>query len=150
MPYILFKGAFRSCVKVVRQKWYICANSQWNIFSISYIIYCCVLGISPEYSIVRIMSCERMVMWTGVCVGQETILYDTPDSKAQWANMGLTWVLSAPDGPNVGLMNFATWDETVCESVGQSYWCLVIGVYWVFYELFLPCTVCLPVITAFA
>ena len=30
-----------------------------------------------------------------------------PDSKVHGANMGLTWVLSAPDGPHVGLMNLA-------------------------------------------
>ena len=30
-----------------------------------------------------------------------------PDSKVHWANMGLTWVLSAPDGSHVGPMNFA-------------------------------------------
>ena len=30
-----------------------------------------------------------------------------PDSKVHGANMGPTWVLSAPDGPHVGLMNIA-------------------------------------------
>ena len=30
-----------------------------------------------------------------------------PDSKVQRANMGPTWVLSAPDGPHVGSMNLA-------------------------------------------
>ena len=30
-----------------------------------------------------------------------------PDSKVHGANMGLTWVLSAPDGPHVGPMNLA-------------------------------------------
>ena len=30
---------------------------------------------------------------------------DTPDSKVHGANMGPTWVLSAPDGPHVGSMN---------------------------------------------
>ena len=33
-----------------------------------------------------------------------------PDSKVHWANMGPTWVLSAPDGPNVGPMNLAMRD----------------------------------------
>ena len=33
-----------------------------------------------------------------------------PDSKVHEANMGPTWVLSAPDGPHVGPMNFAIWD----------------------------------------
>ena len=30
-----------------------------------------------------------------------------PDSKVHGANMGPTWVLSAPDGPHVGHMNLA-------------------------------------------
>ena len=30
-----------------------------------------------------------------------------PDSKINGANMGPTWVLSAPDGHHVGPMNFA-------------------------------------------
>ena len=30
-----------------------------------------------------------------------------PDSKVHRANMGPTWVLSAPDGPHVGPMNLA-------------------------------------------
>ena len=33
----------------------------------------------------------------------------SPDSKVHGANMGPIWVLSAPDGPHVGLMNFAIW-----------------------------------------
>ena len=31
----------------------------------------------------------------------------TPDSKVHGANMGPSWVLSAPDGPHVGHMNLA-------------------------------------------
>ena len=34
----------------------------------------------------------------------------TPDSKVHGANMGPTWVLSAPDGPHVGPMNLAIRD----------------------------------------
>ena len=33
----------------------------------------------------------------------------SPDSKVLGANMGPNWVLSAPDGPHVGPMNFAIW-----------------------------------------
>ena len=33
--------------------------------------------------------------------------YHFPDSKVHGANMGPTWVLSAPDGPHVGPMNLA-------------------------------------------
>ena len=36
-----------------------------------------------------------------------TQTYSYPDSKVHWANMGPTWVLSAPDGPHIGPMNFA-------------------------------------------
>ena len=32
-----------------------------------------------------------------------------PDNKVHGANMGPTWVLSAPDGPHVGPMNLAIW-----------------------------------------
>ena len=32
---------------------------------------------------------------------------DKPDNKVYGANMGPTWVLSAPDGPHVGPMNLA-------------------------------------------
>ena len=32
---------------------------------------------------------------------------DYPDSKVHGANMGPTWVVSAPDGPHVGSMNLA-------------------------------------------
>ena len=56
-----------------------------------------------------------MVMWTGICVGQVTMLYGIPDEKVHGANMGLTWVLSAPGGSHVDRMNFAIWDEAVCE-----------------------------------
>ena len=47
-----------------------------------------------------------------------------PDSKVHGANMGPTWVLSAPDGPHVGPMNFAIrvvlifhTTETACEII---------------------------------
>ena len=36
---------------------------------------------------------------------------DIPDSKVHGANMGPTWVLSAPDGPHVGPMNLAVRDH---------------------------------------
>ena len=34
------------------------------------------------------------------------LYYEYPDSKVHGVNMGPTWVLSAPDGPQVGPMNF--------------------------------------------
>ena len=52
-----------------------------------------------------------------------------PDSKVHGANMGPTWVLSAPDGPHVGHMNLAILvirllvvivDNTVCAAAAAS------------------------------
>ena len=40
-------------------------------------------------------------------------LHATPDSKVHGDNMGPTWVLSAPGGPHVGLMNRAIWDNSL-------------------------------------
>ena len=36
-----------------------------------------------------------------------------PDNKFHGANMGPTWVLSAPDGPHVGPMNLAIREPSV-------------------------------------
>ena len=44
------------------------------------------------------------------------LVHDIPDSKVHGANMGPTWVLSAPDGPHVRPMNFANWDVSVYRS----------------------------------
>ena len=47
-------------------------------------------------------------------------MYDIPDSKIHGANMGTTWVLSAPDGPHVGPMNLAirdTWHSDIPSSI---------------------------------
>ena len=39
--------------------------------------------------------------------GDPQFIVNLPDSKVHRANMGPTWVLSAPDGPHVGPMNLA-------------------------------------------
>ena len=39
-------------------------------------------------------------------------LHTYPDRKVHGANMGPTWVLSAPDGPHVVPINFAIWLAT--------------------------------------
>ena len=41
---------------------------------------------------------------------------DNPDSKVRAANTGPTWVLSAPDGPQVGPMNLAIWEVLLCQN----------------------------------
>ena len=42
---------------------------------------------------------------------------DIPDSKVRGANMGPTWILSAPDGPHVGPMNLNIRDSTCQQPV---------------------------------
>ena len=53
------------------------------------------------------VNCEinvRFILYVSPC----TAVFNTdPDSKVHGANMGPTWVLSAPDGPHVGPMNLA-------------------------------------------
>ena len=56
------------------------------------------------YSKSRIASVLRRTESTVVCYENHV-----PDIKVHRANMGHTWVLSAPDGPRVGLMNLAIW-----------------------------------------
>ena len=42
-------------------------------------------------------------------LSQLVVLHAFPDSKVHGANMGPTWVLSAPGGPHVSPMNLAIW-----------------------------------------
>ena len=44
-----------------------------------------------------------------------------PDSKVHGANMGPIWVLSAPNGPHVGAMNFAIWVATGYDLTKMGY-----------------------------
>ena len=56
----------------------------------------------------RIYRCWSAKLW----YLQHNSVQDTiPDSKVHGANMGPTWVLSAPDGPHVGPMNLAIRDS---------------------------------------
>ena len=56
--------------------------------------------------------------------------YQVPDSKAHWANMGPTWVLSAPGGPHVGPMNLAIRGAPLCSRTSQaSIWCMTLHGY---------------------
>ena len=58
--------------------------------------------------------CQHCFMWW---FGIELRPY--PDSKVHGANMGPTWVLSAPDGPHVGHMNLAIRAIARCKSAFQ-------------------------------
>ena len=45
--------------------------------------------------------------YTSPALGPITRVGDNPDSKVHGANMGPTWVLSAPSGPHAGPMDLA-------------------------------------------
>ena len=57
------------------------------------------------------LGCLSYDMWVSMALADGLMpMKTTPDRKVHGANMGPTWVLSAPDGPHVGLMNLAIWD----------------------------------------
>ena len=75
---------------------------------------------SPADVLLRIMEKDvNMVRWGGI-----------PDSKVRGANMGPTWVLSAPDGPHVGPMNLAIRGgfvmvrrgDIICQHIYHTLW----------------------------
>ena len=69
---------------------------------------CIFTEVCSESSIDNKVACWRHMVSLGHCRVRLLIalkLY--PDSKVHGANMGPTWVLSAPDGPHVGPMNLA-------------------------------------------
>ena len=65
----------------------------------------------------RNTSSSRASYWIPYLLGRilkkhdRGITQNIPDSNVHGANMGPTWVLSAPDGPHVGPMNLAIRDE---------------------------------------
>ena len=70
-----------------------------------------------------VMACVAIIFFK-----EEKDIFDTvntiPDSKVHGANMGPTWVLSAPDGPHAGPMNLAIrdgcwWTNWQCQEPGQ-------------------------------
>ena len=72
-------------------------------------------GTNPVISIVSILWDHAITPLCCIQLGKtklNTVEYNNnywnnPDSKVHGANMGPTWVLSAPDGPHVGPMNLA-------------------------------------------
>ena len=73
-----------------------------------------------------------------------------PHSKVQGANMGPTWVLSAPGGHHVGLMNLVLWDpnpsswdwfqtsdqyhkvqKIILSSLIATWWCINMCITWI-------------------
>ena len=46
-------------------------------------------------------------------MGDKDVTRNVPDSKVHGANMGPIWVLTAPGGFHVGLMNLSIWGKTI-------------------------------------
>ena len=61
---------------------------------------------------------------------KQTLLWKNPDNKVHGANMGPTWVLSAPDGPHVGPMNLVIRDWQIKESHYLNQSRLTIKILW--------------------
>ena len=64
-----------------------------------------LLAIWSSFQIKCMWSIKQKHDLSTVCSTPYILPY--PDSKVHGANMGPTWVLSAPDGPHVGPMNLA-------------------------------------------
>ena len=85
------------------------------------------------------IKCSQLVSWTKRA---------NPDSKVHRANMGPTWVLSAPDGPHVGPMNLLSGKgsrpiSVIANEVGETYSCNKLRevkyMYHCLSSLFAPC-----------
>ena len=82
------------------------------------------------YSMVRTLPMLPLIVAQEVLhvLGIMLLIYrGFPDSKTQGANMGPTWVLSAPDGPHVGPMKLAIRFASLV--LGQSHcWLILMSV----------------------
>ena len=96
---------------------------------------------SVLHRIDNILYCENLVIthhigieWP-LCIYFKTPCYivDIPNNMIHGANMGPTWVLSAPDGPHIGPMIFAIWDDLVMVYKVGDLWCIVWNSYDVLY-----------------
>ena len=78
----------------------------------SYSLHDSPLWHMPNHHYVVCVHSILRARWKGCC--------DIPYGKVHGANMGLTWVLSAPDGPHIGPMNLAISDMLVSMSLSVS------------------------------
>ena len=72
---------------------------------------------SSTFFISRLLLIIVVLVQAWIC---NTVNFYVQNSKDHGANMGPTWVLSAPDGPHVGPMNLAIWGV-----MSSSQFCLV-------------------------
>ena len=93
------------------QSWIICIRPQFTFMEISH-KHWAVWFHWPSNCLFKSLSMLTTKKQTNMCITSPFCLKSTsiPDSKVHGANMGPTWVLSAPGGPHVGPMNLAIWD----------------------------------------
>ena len=86
----------RCCYDVLCCDVIVCSTDdlQWSVLTMKILYTICV---SDEQHTVRDLQSSVVI---------RALQLPFPDSKVHGANMGPTWVLSAPDGPHVGPMNF--------------------------------------------
>ena len=82
--------------------------------------WCCFNETGSAADLTRQVGLRSMNDWKHFCsLKAARLLRLKPDSKVHGANIGPTWVLSAPDGLHVGPMNLAirgdTWQVTMSE-----------------------------------
>ena len=90
-----------------------CKTYVWAISWLCCLMYC--INVSNVIAVLLDVHHQYEQCHSYMCPFMYSINVDnvTPDSKVHGANMGPTWVLSAPDGPHVGPMNLAIRDSCV-------------------------------------
>ena len=91
--------------------WHIKADPNFYWEKIHRIMECLPIS-HPHMWVVGVSVVSMFEKNYGVLTEPRNILDISPDSKVHGANMGPTWVLSAPDGPHVGPMNLAIREVT--------------------------------------
>ena len=79
----------------------------------SRIIITCVLNTIFVVLFSRAIGGNHAAKFTGARLVANCLVGNTPDSKVHGANMGPTWVLSAPAGPHVGPTNLAIRERAI-------------------------------------
>ena len=73
------------------------------------------------FQYICIMKCVIKVITSSDMFLEKSLKIPYPDSTVHGANMGPTWVLSAPDGPHVGPMNFAIRVVLIDQNLWESW-----------------------------
>ena len=101
--------------------------TQWNgkVVMLLFFIISCTRGLAAPEVVVTTTSCaandDKKRQHDNLSISVQEVMKEYPDSKVHGANMGPTWVLSAPGGPHVGTMNLAI-RVSFCPAVKNPLW----------------------------